>query len=128
MAGIIENKYHKMWVQDGVVHQEYKPELRINIDIAKSMVQDRLSLINGQTMPLLIDARNFASIDSDARRYLGSHDAAKLQSAGAIFINNYLVMLASNIFLNINKPPIPAKVFTDKNKAIRWLQQFRFIN
>ena len=124
----LENDHVKIWIEDGILFIEYKPKLVVNITVAKKIVEDRLK-VSGQVMrPMFTDGRNFVSIDNASLAYLKSNEATQYVSAGAFFIDNVLQRLIGNIFITIDKPLIPAKLFTDKEKALQWLQLHKFIN
>jgi hypothetical protein len=123
-----ENEYVAYWIEKNILNIFYKPGLIINMAVANQIVLDRLKISNGVTRPILTDARHFVSIDNLSLKYLKSREASRYVSAGAFLIDNYIHRLVGNIFLNIDKPLIPAKLFTDKEKALQWLEQFKFIN
>jgi hypothetical protein len=123
-----ENLYAEFWIENGIFFISYKQGLVINIEIAKQNVADRLRISNGITRPMFTDGRNFVSIDLDSMEYLKSKDAMRYISAGAFLMDNYLHKLMGNLFLTIDKPPVPAKLFTDKEAALQWLEQFKYTN
>jgi len=120
--------HYMMWLENGIIHHIYKPNLIITIDIARQMVNHRLELTNGITHPVFIDVRNLVAIKADARKHLAGPKAVKYVSAGAIYLDNYLHYLAGNVFLKIDKPAIPSRLFTDKEKAFLWLESFKNLN
>jgi hypothetical protein len=68
------------------------------------------------------------STENAARAYMASRPAQQFLSAGAILINNEIHRLLMNLWLKIDKPYIPTKSFTDKEKALEWLKSFKFQN
>lgn len=127
-AKFIENEYSKMWIQDGVLYVKYRPYLDVTLEIAKICVQDRIKLCNGKTYPMLADGRAIKSFDKDARVYLTEEDAIKYLSAGAFLIKTQIEKFIGNIWFRIDKPPLPARLFTDENEAIKWLQHYKHLN
>ena len=113
---------------NGIVHIVYKPNTILNIDNIKPIVQDRVTVSNGIVSPILIDLRNVISSDNATRAYLATPEAEKYLSAGAMLINNQIQSLLMNLYLKIDVPRLPAKVFTDRNKALLWLEHFKFYN
>ena len=120
-----EDEYSTMWVRDGIGFQVYKPELKITLDIAKKMVEKRIESFNGVAMPVYVDIRNLSTIDSPSRKYFASKEAGHLIRAGAIYLNSPIAKWVGNVFMLVDKPITPARLFTDENKAIEWLQQFK---
>jgi hypothetical protein len=123
-----DDEFSTMWVENGMGFQVYKPDLKITIGVARQMVAKRVETFNGVARPVLVDIRNLLTIDAPSRKYFASREAGELILAGAIYLNNPITRWAGNVFLLIDKPLIPAKLFTDKDKAVLWLQQFKFMN
>ncbi len=59
--GRFENEYTTLWIEDGILFATYKPGLVITLDIAKKCVEDRLTLSQGKTFPMLGDISNILS-------------------------------------------------------------------
>ena len=123
-----ESEYSIMWIENGIGYQSYKPGLNITLDIAKQMVEERIQSFNGIARPVFVDIRSLKSIDAASRRYFASKEAGKLILAGAIYLTNPLARWLGNVFLNIDIPITPAKLFTDKDKALQWLERFKYNN
>ena len=123
-----ENEYVEIWIENGIVYEVFKPDTILTIDVAKQVVIDRLKVSNEMTTPIFIDIRNLISSDSRARQYMASKGAVDYISAGAFLMDNELMRLLGNIFIKVDKPLIPTKLFTDTEKALTWLQSFKFLN
>lgn len=124
----IENDYAEIWFEDGIVHIVYKPGCVLNINNIKPIVEDRIKVSDGKLSPILIDLRNLVSSDNATRSYLATEEAEKYLNAGAMLINNEIQRLLMNLYLKIDKPRLPAKVFTSREKALEWLEQFKYLN
>lgn len=122
------DEYSEMWIENEIGFQIYKPQLIITIDVAKKMVENRINTFNGISRPVFVDIRNLLSIDSDSRKYFATQEAGQLILAGAIYLENPINRFLGNVFLMIDKPITPAKLFTDKDKALQWIQQFKYVN
>lgn len=104
---------------------EYKPSLKeIDIDIARKVVEDRLKLSAEIPRPSLVVLNNQVAITKKAREYFSSEEGTRYLSAGAILISNYIHRLGGNILLKLNPPVMPARLFTDRAKAMDWLSKF----
>jgi hypothetical protein len=93
------------------------PEAREMIVVAEKLSENKPYLI-------LSDIRNHVDITPEARKVAASKREAPLVVANAVLTNNIALKLTSNLFIIINKPHFPVKVFTDKDKAIHWLKKF----
>lgn len=120
--------YHStLWIKDGIVFGKYKRDLVIDLKVAKDVVNDRKKISNGVTRPFLIDVTGLLSIDTEGRKYL-AEEGCDLVSAGAIYTKNKLLAFVGNAFILLDKPSVPAKVFTSEEAAIRWLEPYKFPN
>ena len=124
----LENDYAEIWFENGIVHIVYKPGCVLNINNIKLIVQDRLKVSAGTKGPILIDFRNLVSSDNATRSYLATPEAERYLNAGAILITNEIQRLIMNLYLKIDKPNLPARVFTNREKALEWLEQFKYLN
>ena len=122
---VIDNEYTKMWMADGIIYNVSKPNFVMNLTIAKLLVQDRLKVANGKAYPLFIDMSNLVAADMEARKYLSGEEAIYLVTAGALLMTSPIGKFAGNLFLRINQPRIPTRIFTNKKAAIEWLQKYK---
>ncbi len=124
----IENNFYEIWCEDGIVFTVYKKDTVLSLEVSKQSVLDRLKVSDNRPMPFCCDIRNVVTTDTKARKYMASREAVEYITAGAFLIDNEIMRLAGNIFIKIDKPLVPAKLFTDRDKAITWLQQFKFLS
>lgn len=126
--GYIESAFYEIWCEDGVVFSVYKKDTILSLEVSKLSVRDRLKVSNNRPMPFCCDLRNVVTTDTKARKYMASKEAVEYLTAGAFLIDNEIMRLEGNIFIKIDKPLVPAKLFTDKEKALTWLQPFKFMS
>lgn len=121
---ILETKYVKLWIEDGILFCRFTENLNVDLDIVKSSVESRINFSKGISYPLLIDMKGVRSFTKEAREYAGK-EGIKLVKAGALVVDSALTKMLVNLFLLINKPNVPTKLFTDENEAKEWLQHFK---
>lgn len=121
----LETPYATYWIEDGIVNMLYPRNLIITMEIAKEIVENRLKVTGNIKMPLLADIRGLASIDMAARRYFASADAVGYLSAGAFVVDSLVSRLAGNIFIRVDKPLVPTRLFTNVKKAEMWLSHYK---
>jgi hypothetical protein len=120
-----KSEHVEMWIDDGIIYSIHPSNDVITLEIAKENVKQRLKLTDGKTYPMFSDIRNVVSVDKAAREYLAGGEAIEGLSAGALLIKTQFEKIMSTLWMMINKPPRPLKTFTDKDDAIRWLEQFK---
>lgn len=121
--------YHSfMWISNGIIFSEYKPDLVINLRVAKDIINDRKTISESIMRPFFIDITDLLSIDTPARNYMASSEACEFLSAGAVYTNNKLLAFLGNAWILLDKPLIPSKVFTNKEAGLKWLEPFKYQN
>ena len=124
MAEINKSEYVIMYKRDGYLEGRFIKPTKIDMVIAKSMIEQRKKLTDYQTTAVLIDGRNVKGVTKDARDYLGSEPGFDLIKAAAILSGSPLSAFILNFFIkvNIGKSKVPLRLFSDKEKAIKWLK------
>jgi hypothetical protein len=112
-------------MEDGVMVITYADNLVISLDIAKEMVEDRRQFSGSIPLPLLVDIRGLASVDTPSRKYFATPGAVENVPVAALLAKSLLSKLVGNIYITVDKPSLSIKLFTDHNKALTWLKKFR---
>jgi hypothetical protein len=120
----LENAFCRIWLSNGIIFVEYKSRLVMNMEAAKQIVHDRLKISDGVSRPLFLDARNLVSIDRATMKYYKTKEVVQYITSAAFLTGSALTTLASNIFLELEKPLVPTRLFTDEKKALRWLGKY----
>lgn len=118
-----ESPYVTMWIKNGILFANFQSNLAMTEDIARTCVEARIFFSRGHSYPLCVDMRGLASMDKGARRYMASMGAT-LVKAGALLTPSVLSRTIGNIFLKVDRPPVPMKLFTSEDKAEQWLRQY----
>jgi hypothetical protein len=71
----------------------------------------------------MVDMTGVKGANRDARNYL-AQEGNLLVTAGALLTESIYAKMLGNIFLAINQPKIPARLFSDKAAAIKWLKKY----
>ena len=121
----IENEYVEIWIEDGIIMEIFKPEVKeVTLEIAKEVVRDRLKVSNKITRPIFIDMGNLRSIDKDARDYFVTELSTSYLSVSAVVLNSYVSWIVGKLFLSFNKPVLRTEFFKSRSKALEWLHQY----
>lgn len=117
--------YVRFEMNNGILYVTYSPDAVITLNIAKEITKQRIEYTNAVPCPLLISYEGLKAFDKESRDYSAAAEGIKGVLAGALLTNSVYTEFFGNFFLRITKPEIPAKVFTDKAKALEWLEQFK---
>lgn len=115
--------YMNMWWEGNILRCTFADKLELTLEKASFCVQKRIAFSEGIDRLCLIDMRGLKSVTKDAREYLAD-EGSKCITAGALLIGSALTRTIGNIFLSLNKPPVPTKLFTDVQEAKEWLMRF----
>ena len=119
----LETDYIKIWIAGGIIHTEFTPNLVINLEIAKEIVNQRKLYTEGLTYKAIVDISNLKKVELNARDYWASKESYACLSKLAIFSPSTLSKIIANFWLKVSKPYKPTKFFTNKTSAYMYLNQ-----
>jgi len=123
MNDTVETIYLKIWKEENMLHCVFADKLNMDLEIAIECVKERISFSKNQSYACLINMKGIKSITRDAREYMAT-EGGKYLKAGALLVDSALSKMIGNLFLSINKPQVPTKLFTDEQQAKEWLQHY----
>ncbi|WP_200977217.1 STAS/SEC14 domain-containing protein [Echinicola sp. 20G] len=124
MKEIITKTEHLILTDIGIIECKAFPNSYLNLEDAIENLNAVKALANGKKIPVLVDITETKGGSKECRDYYASEEAANIQSACAMLVESSLSKLIGNFFLGLNKTKFPLKLFSDKNEAIYWLQNF----
>lgn len=124
MVRELETSYVRYQIKGKLLIATFKKGLKIDLEIAKEIVSDRLHFTEGEMTAAIVYNQGVVSLDKKARDFFSSPEGNKNLKAGAIIIDSPFTAMLGNFLLSVNKPNIPARLFTDTDKAVQWLEKF----
>ncbi|MBI3510630.1 MAG: hypothetical protein HY064_08195 [Bacteroidetes bacterium] len=113
-----------MWFEDdGIFCSVFNKGAVLTKDSLHNSFRQIAELSNGKKICWLGEVTNVGGADKETRE-LASEETPKLVKALAIITNSPISSMLANLYLGLKKPPFPAKLFTDENKARQWLRQY----
>jgi hypothetical protein len=124
-----ESRYLRLEIKDNILFAKFS-KLKIDLEIAKKIVEERLAYTEGRNYPAFIDSEQVISVDRQAKDYFVTDRSQKGITATAIFGQSFYVNWLANFFINFSnkKTPFSSRFFSDKQKAIKWLKSFTETN
>ncbi|MGG9964087.1 hypothetical protein [Ferruginibacter sp. SUN106] len=119
-----DNSYVYLHTNKGILIGSYMQKLHISLPIAKEIVRARMAFTQGQQWPVMIIGHEIVSISKPAREYLASPEATQGLIATAIVVQSEFHRIIGNFFISVNKTSMPVKIFSNVQKAEKWLAQF----
>lgn len=117
-----ENSQIIMEIEDGVLIATYKAGLKLTLEDVKNIVAERLKLLDGKTLPVLIIDSGVISMDKSARDFLSSTEGISGLKSAAIIENSLFSKMLINFFLRLTNPKIQVKAFSSHDEALKWLK------
>lgn len=117
-----EDDKAKIYLANGIMYAHYKTH-KITKEIARTYFFKCVSIQNGIKMPAFVDITNIKVLEKEARAFYASDELAEYSKGIALYTNSTFSKLIANFFMQIDKPVVPTKMFTDKTKALDWLRE-----
>ena len=111
-------------LRDGLLIATYKKGLKVNLAIARQIVQSRLDFVEFKPVATLIRSEGHMIIDKKARDFFASPEGTWGLIAAAMVPCNPFDWALGSFFLHVRKPPMPTRVFSHEDSAIKWLCKF----
>jgi len=117
----IELPFAILTYDEPIVFLRYKHEVKVDVEDMYNMFKASYALSKNESYLLLVDAKVLVDVTPEARK-VGSNKKNTLNIiANAIVVKWLAQRLLSNVFIEINKPHLPVRIFNDEKKAIKWL-------
>ena len=121
-----DTKSAKIHIEDGVIITTLKDHAVVDLDEAKVHSEVFSRLTGNRAMPLLVVFGSMKKQTKEARDFFSKDpDHVQTYSAAALLVKNPLAKVFANFYMGLNKPPKPTRMFTDRDRAMEWLAQFK---
>jgi hypothetical protein len=124
---ISEKKFENVSIairSDGIACIRVADNMEIDIPHVKLIVESLEEIGNGNKYPLLIVAGEYTLPSPEARAYIATPESDPYASAEAYVVNSFSQKLVGNVYLSLNRPARPTRLFKEESKAIEWLKTF----
>lgn len=108
-------------ISENIVECHVTEGSEFDVNDLKQIKRMNLKLTHGRGYAVLIVTNEFMSVSKAASKLMASGGISKNTHAYAFLIFNLAHKLAVNFYLRFHKPITPTRFFTDRNKAIEWL-------
>lgn len=109
---------------DGILHTHFDIKMEISIDQSKQVYEAAYALTNGKAYPNLFTASKFMIPDKETRDFMITEKRLALTCADAFIVDSLAQRIMGNMYIKINKPPVPSQLFLNQEDAIKWLRTF----
>jgi hypothetical protein len=117
------NSFGIYFIEEETLHFICKQGLNLDKDSAVEIANDLIAVQQEKTLlPLCVDITGLTAANKPARDFMAI-ESARLCSRLAFIANSQLSATIGNFFLQVSKPLVPAKLFTNKKKAMEYLHR-----
>ena len=120
----VENDFIKFWIEDNILHSQFKKPTDGNIENIKAIIDLRHQMSDDKKQYWCYDFNGIKSYDKDARDYAEKNGQEDLYACAAV-LNSHIAKFILNAFMVLKKHTVPLKGFTKKNEAINWLNELK---
>ena len=120
-------KVHLYLIEDGFTLLTAKNNVEVELEDAIEIDDISYDLVEGKPFVTLVDGRNVRSnISHEARDFFANDEKiTKIRKAQAIVVNNLHTKLLANFYMKFYKPENPVKIFSDYDKAEKWVKEIK---
>lgn len=76
------------------------------------------------SLPLLLDVRKVIGMNKKARQVMSSNNTMECISACALLVDSTFSSVIWHLYIELNKPEKPFKIFKSQRNALKWLKSF----
>ncbi len=121
---ISTTKFDVTLLEDGIVENFIKSGAVMEIEDVTALKKHNFATAENKPYVILVVPGELVSFTSEARELAASKDFIEAAMAKALLINSIGNKIMGNFYLNVNKPYIKTKIFSDREKALLWLRSF----
>ena len=120
-------KAHLYLIEEGFTLLVFKDNVSFELEDAIEVDDLTYELVEGNAFVTLVDGRNIRSnISHEAREYFANDEKiTSIRKGQSIVVNNLHTKLLANFYMKFHKPANPVKIFSDYDKAERWVREIR---
>lgn len=110
-------------LEDGLVENYFKAGDTIEVEDIIDLRKANLLIMQEKPYTVLVAAEELTSFSRETREFIANKKFAGITIAKALLISGLGQRIIGNFYMQINKPFIRTRLFTEREKAIAWLRQ-----
>lgn len=109
---------------DGILHIDIKVDEVFELEHSQEMIEARTKLVEGKKTPIVYTCTQFVIPSKEVRELVASEQRSEMVLADAFVVNTMPQKIMASLFIRINKPVRPTRVFSTFEAAIEWVDTF----
>ena len=106
---------------DGIVHFVCAAGAQLDETNTRELFSCYREVAGEGRLLVLSDIRGLRSSTSGSRALATTPEATQLHAAAAVIVGNGITRMMGNLFIGMNRPAYPTRLFTDLDSAVAWL-------
>lgn len=100
----------------------------VDIELSDSLQNNEAikRLTNGERYLVLLDGRVPLSVTKEVRAFSAQSTGEEGRIAEAFIVTSTANKLMANFYINVNKPKIPTRTFSNEESALEWLEGYLY--
>jgi hypothetical protein len=119
-----ETPYVKYQLNGNVLIATFKEGIRIQLEIAKRIVRDRILFTESRVLPVMIRNQGVISIDLQALKFFSSAEGTRFLKAVAFVDASEVGQVMERFLVKTDNASMPVRIFLNELPAWRWLDRF----
>ncbi|MCI0471501.1 MAG: hypothetical protein L0Y73_07585, partial [Candidatus Aminicenantes bacterium] len=114
---IIETRVAKISMgEDGIFRTIFLPGAEVTLEDIKEINKYMSKFSVDKSIPTFNDIKGIKSVTREARLFISGAESSKVCSAAALFIGSPISRAIGNLFLALNSPPYPTRIFKSEDE------------
>ncbi|AFC26360.1 STAS/SEC14 domain-containing protein [Saprospira grandis] len=111
---------------EGVLELYFEQKLKMSLEQAQDYYESlcKMAEAQGKNIFIYIDVSTIGGISADARKYFAKAVNPRSRAC-ALLVGSGISRILGNFLVGFNKPPIPTRLFSNKEKALQWLAEWQ---
>lgn len=110
--------------EDGLVETIQTPGWAIELQDVQERLAVYRELGGGRPVYGLSELR-MTGLSSEARRFVATPEYAEALAGGAVYTDSLVARMLAAVFLAVNPPKFPVRLFAGREEALAWLRRLR---
>lgn len=125
---MVENEYARFWFENGVLINELKEPIEVDLKIMTKLIELRHEISNNTNQYWCMDGTKLVSLNKEARDCAEKYGQDFIY-ANAMIVNSHITKFIFNMYVKLKSPAgFPFQVFTDREKGVEWLLEIKSKN
>lgn len=109
---------------ENLLYLAIRPEPQPELEVVISNFEETYRVLGERQVKVTIDTRHleFLKVPREVMDYMSNNPYLKYQESNALLMNGLAQKILGNFYLNIMRPPVKTRLFTEQDSMLSWHQ------